>query len=76
MALLLLAGCNTVPVTQSTCNADNWDEFIGQPETAIYGALANLRVVRPNEAITQDFNPERLNAEINKDGNITRFACY
>ena len=75
VALLLLAGCTAVQ-DQPTCNADNWEEFVGQPEAAIYGALANLRVVREGEAITQDYNADRLNAEIAADGTISRFACY
>jgi hypothetical protein len=74
--LALLAACAESQDTGTTCNADNWSEFVGQPETAIYGVLANLRVVRAGEAVTQDFNPDRLNAEVGKDGRITRFACY
>ena len=75
LPLALLAGCSP-PEAQTTCNADNWQDFIGQPEAAIYGALANLRVVREGEAITQDYNADRLNAEIAADGTISRFACY
>ena len=74
--LALLAACNTAENSSATCNADNWSEFVGQPETAVYGLLANLRIVRSGEPITKDFNPDRLNAEVGKDGNITRFACY
>lgn len=72
----LLAGCSAAATNGTTCNAGNWDEFVGQPETAVYGLLANLRIVRSGEPVTKDFNPDRLNAEVGKDGNITRFACY
>ena len=76
LSLVLVAGCSATGDGTTTCNADNWDEFVGQPETAVYGLLANLRIVRSGEPITKDFNPDRLNAEVGKDGNITRFACY
>lgn len=76
LSLVLVAGCSATGKGGTTCNADNWDEFVGQPETAVYGLLANLRIVRSGEPITKDFNPNRLNAEVGKDGNFTRFACY
>jgi hypothetical protein len=72
----VLAGCSTGESGSVTCNAANWDEFVGQPETAVYGLLANMRIVRDGEPITKDLNRDRLNAEVGKDGNITRFACY
>ncbi len=76
LLLCLLAGWSRVSDVETTCNADNYAEFVGQPETAVYGVLPNLRVVRAGEVVTQDFNPERLNAEVGKDGFITRFGCY
>lgn len=74
----LLAGCTATPPdpTETTCNASNWQELVGQPEEAIYGALGNLRVIKPDQAITKDYNPNRLNAVIGRDGRIERFGCY
>ena len=77
--IALLAGC-TAPQgsapQDTTCNADNWAELVGQPEEALYGALGNLRVIRPGQPVTKDFNPDRLNAVIGRDGRIKRFGCY
>jgi hypothetical protein len=75
LVVLALAGCagQTPP---STCNADNWAELIGQPEEALYGAYANLRVIRPDTDVTDDLNPNRLNAVIGADGRIKKFGCY
>lgn len=77
----ILAGCtpasgpNGLP-SETTCNAANWQELVGQPEEAIYGALGNLRVIKPGQAVTKDYNPSRLNAVIGRDGRIERFGCY
>ena len=81
LAFALLAGCATLPdqttqPVETTCNAANWQELVGQPEEALYGALGNLRVIKPGQAITKDFNRNRLNAVIGKDGRIERFGCY
>jgi len=76
---LLLVGCS--PLSQDAaeapiCNANNWATLVGQPEAALYGALGNLRVIKPGQPITKDFNPDRLNAVIGRDGRIERFGCY
>ena len=77
--LLLCAACTAQTPAQNvpvTCNADNWAELIGKPEEALYGAYANLRVIKPGDPVTEDFNPNRLNAVIGVDGRIKSFGCY
>jgi len=79
VASLLLGGCTAAAPqlsSGSTCDANNWAELVGQPEEALYGALGNLRVIKPGQPVTKDFNPERLNAVIGTDGRIERFGCY
>jgi len=71
-----LSACIAAQSVETTCNADNWKDFIGQPEAAVHSVLGNLRIVRTGEPITKDFNPNRLNAEIDSTGRVTRFACY
>jgi len=73
--LVLLSGCAT-QTQGTTCNARNWSELIGQPEEALHGAYANLRVIRPDDAVTEGLNPDRLNAVIGTDGRIKEFGCY
>lgn len=72
---IVLSGC-AAQTGQTTCNADNWRALIGQPEEALYGALGNLRVIRPRTDVTDDLNPDRLNAVIGEDGKIKEFGCY
>jgi hypothetical protein len=74
--MVVLSGCTAAQSVETTCNADNWKDLIGQPEAAVHSVLGNLRIVRPGEPITKDFNPSRLNAEIDSTGHVTRFACY
>ncbi|MBD3665623.1 I78 family peptidase inhibitor [Sulfitobacter aestuariivivens] len=77
LMVLLLAGCTgAAPSPDITCNAQNWQELIGEPEEALYATLGNLRVVRAGKPKPADVNPNRLNAEIDKDGRIARFGCY
>ena len=81
LVVVLLAGCAGLPdqsvrPVEITCNAANWQELVGQPEEALYGALGNLRVLKPGQVITKDLNRDRLNAVIGKDGLIKRFGCY
>ena len=74
-ALVLLAGCD-VATEAALCDADRWADLVGQPEAALYGALPNLRVIHPGDAVTKDFNRNRLNAVIDENGRIARFGCY
>ncbi|MEP0707596.1 MAG: I78 family peptidase inhibitor [Parvibaculum sp.] len=37
--------------------------------------VETIRVIRPDEAVTQDFRTDRLNVELDADDNITRIYC-
>jgi hypothetical protein len=72
----LLAGCGQAQQDTSVCDADRWTALVGKPEAALYGALPNLRVIHPGDAVTKDLNRNRLNAIIDDNGRIARFGCY
>ncbi len=36
---------------------------------------ARIRTIKPGDAVTMDFRPDRLNVEIGADGRITRLRC-
>lgn len=71
-----LSACTQAASIDTTCNAANWQELIGQPEAVVHSALGNMRIVRMGEPVSADFNPNRLNAEIDKKGRVQGFACY
>jgi len=37
--------------------------------------VATIRVIRPDDAVTQDFRTDRLNVELDAEDNITRIYC-
>lgn len=76
LGVAMLNACTQPASLDTTCNAANWQELIGQPEAAVHSALGNIRIVRMGEPVSADFNPNRLNAEIDKNGRVQGFACY
>ena len=81
-----LAACIGVPppvtqpggiIPQSTCGADRLQAFVGQP----VGLLPNtdptviLRIIRPGDAVTEDFSLQRLNARLDAQDRITSLTC-
>ena len=86
---LAVAGCDQ-PAPQSPCGSDGADVslsdggaeklqgLVGQPELVVRQMTLpqSARVIRPGQAITADFRPDRLNVEIGKDGRIGRIGCY
>jgi hypothetical protein len=49
----------------------------GEMKTAIATAAGDhpIRYIAPGDAVTMDFVPSRLNADLGDDGRITRFRC-
>jgi hypothetical protein len=90
VASLMLAGC-TASVGGGTtppadCGAAALQGKIGQPVTGQTAAdvrvggepvqsRGNVRVVAPGQAVTMDFNPERLTIETDAQGNLVRAQC-
>ena len=56
-------------------------EWNGKPyaeaESDIQGAdgASTVRVIRPDDAVTQDFRTDRLNVELDADDNVSRIYC-
>lgn len=88
---LLVAGCTTAvvqtpppppaPLTGS-CVAEDANRAIGQAasdanvERATLDAGAKAaRVIRPGQAITEDFSPDRLNIHLDERERIVRLNC-
>lgn len=86
-ASLLLAACEPIPVpapqpeppgVSDACGASGYQGLIGQRGSVLESMTFPLRtrVIGPNDAITADYSPERLNIEIGLGGLIERVACF
>ena len=86
---LALAGCQTatteVPDTldaprvarDATCGADGMAALVGQP-TTVFASMTfpvGTRFIFPGMPVTMDYNPERLNFDIDGAKRITRAWC-
>ncbi|VDC27243.1 I78 family peptidase inhibitor [Pseudogemmobacter humi] len=85
LAALALAGCGGAggggapPATTdpALCGADRLAGLTGQPVTLLPGDEVGgpLRLIRPGDAVTEDFNPARLNVSLDASDHITRLSC-
>ena len=80
--LILLAACaqaetsDPLPV-EDTCNATPRAALIGQDATALERVLimGKVRVLRPGQAMTMDYWPDRINFMIDDANRIERITC-
>lgn len=79
-----LAACEPVPpaVTPDTpayaCGAAGYQGLIGQPRDVL-GPMTfpiGTRVIGPDDPVTADLNPKRLNIEYGRGGRIEKISCY
>ncbi|MBK4216531.1 hypothetical protein JJJ17_11395 [Paracoccus caeni] len=85
VAALTLAACEPVPADDVTtepsndeCKASSYQGLVGQPRDVL--AQMNFpigtRQIGPNDAVTADFRPDRLNIEYGESGRIEKVSCY
>lgn len=81
----LLAACEPVPVQPAEpaiptdeCGAAGFKGLIGQPREVLaqMNFPLNTRVIGPDDMVTADFRPERLNIEYGPNGRIDKVSCY
>lgn len=82
VAVLLAVGCDAGTgdgaEADGDCNAHAHRGLIGQPlsDPASVAALApKVRLIRPGDAVTMDFQPDRLNVELDAAGRVVRVHC-
>jgi hypothetical protein len=87
LAGLCLAACSGAggsgsPAPRQTadpalCGADRMAHLTGGPATALPGDEVDgpLRLIRPGDAVTEDFNPARLNVTLDAQGHILSLTC-
>ena len=79
---LLLAACaplpSSGPVGPVSCNAEALtSEFVGQDAGVIFATTftAPIRVIRPGDAVSEDFNSARINFVLDANERVTRVYC-
>ena len=90
LAGALLAGCasspqqdvSKAPKGDGRCNAEPVQHLLEERITTdlaerarIESGAAQLRVTHPNQPVTMDYNPQRLNIDIDDDDIIIRLSC-
>lgn len=80
-----LAACEPLPAPpaapaepQDACGAAAYQGLVGQPRTVLDGMTFSLgtRRIGPDDAVTADFRPDRLNIEYGASGRIERISCF
>jgi hypothetical protein len=86
-AALLAIGCATVPgeqpaAVEGNCSAERAAPLVGRQASQDLGAEAlrltggrRLRWIRPGDAVTMDFRPDRVNVHLDGQNRVARFAC-
>jgi hypothetical protein len=77
---LALAACvptaeTPPPQGDDTCGSAPWQARAGQPVALFPDIPPGARVIRPGDAVTEDFSPTRLNIDLDDAGRILRAWC-
>jgi len=87
LGAVALSGCGAVstiggggtqasaPSGADTCNAAAYAALIGQDAVVALQIPDPKRSYRPDEAVTQDFNPARVNVVLDDTDVITAITC-
>ena len=70
-------GGGGLPEGVNQCGALDLQFLVGGSARALDSMRFNkpVRVIYPDTAVTMDFNPERLNFEVDRMGRISRVSC-
>ena len=60
-----------------TCQASQYQTAVGQNQSIVptLGLTRPVRVVAPDDIVTQEYTPARINFEVNRSGQIRRVSC-
>ncbi len=67
----------TDPAASDTCNMAQYASLIGKPATdpGVPPAGATVRIIKPGDQVTMDFQATRLNVDVDAAGTITGLRC-
>lgn len=79
-ALACLMACQTAPDSagpSGDCGAAGLQDLVGAPLAALpeEGPWATLRIIRPGDAVTQDYSESRLNVSLDAADRILALTC-
>ncbi len=65
------------PTAEDTCGANGMAHFIGRPSTSLETTLLlqPVRIIRPGDAVTEDFLPTRINFMLDANDIIRNITC-
>lgn len=76
IALTVAVGCAPIIDDPLACDASDYASLVGSNVAAAsFPAGMNVRIIRPGDVITMDYNPNRLNLVVDGNGTITRVYC-
>jgi len=88
VALAILAGCGPAETVSGappraqeagpdSCNAESYADLVGGPLDAFdqSGISDPVRIIPPGGIVTTEYNPLRLNVDLNGRSQIVRFWC-
>jgi hypothetical protein len=76
---LALAACEAPPAADEAdaCGAAGFQSLVGQNESVVFATTLTqtYRIIGPDDVVTMDFNPERVNFRTDAAGTITSVDC-
>lgn len=85
LATVVLAACEPIPAPvdpeqppADACGAAGYQGLIGQPRSVLTQMAFPIgtRQIGPDDAVTADFRPDRLNIEYGRTERIEKVSCY
>lgn len=80
---LALSACQAMAPTVAAgpaadaCGAADWQSLVGRDVSPVLAAtFANpIRIIRPDDMVTMDFQPGRINFRLNADDTVASVDC-
>lgn len=85
LGTVALAGCEPLPAPvepeqppADACDATAYQGLIGQPRSVLAQMTFPIgtRQIGPDDAVTADFRPDRMNIEYSRAERIEKVSCY